>query len=949
MRNTHSFKMNLPEMSDPVDVRELNDNFLVIDDALMAGLCKKELTTNNMGSSDPASRKYGWAPWLEIYNGNDFDVVVIDRNAPDLPSGTINIEAGKTHRMFINGTYYMNFYVQDQYDVTFKWFTNAETRINEIEPSGGGGVSSVNVTGASGSHIESSGGPVTDSGTIELSISTGYSIPSDNKQTAWDGKAVDIALSIDSSTYVMTAQLKDAEGTLIGTAKTIDLPLEEMVVDAEYDPQTQKIKLELKNGNYVEFSVAELVSGLQTELSSSNKLNPAYIDYDSSHRAVSDTEKDTWNAKQNAISDLGAIRSGAAAGATAVQPSALETALSAKQDTISDLAAIRSGASAGATAVQPETMSTALALKQDSLDNTQLAAVNSGINSTKVAQIETNKDNISLVEDANGTKNLFDYNSAIVLDDLIRTGSTFTATATDNRNFFAFHVMAYYNETYVSVLYDTEIRANGIISCTFTKDVTFNELTIKHSGQSNDIGIYFIDASNLINGETYVVSLNILQYNPENTLQFKDIMICKKSLYDISSNYEPYSLPNYELTKLESEDRAALVEAIDNGVKNLLPKLKSYTDSGLSMVINDDNSITAKWSATGSSTLYARINDNNWTLPRGTYVLSGMPNDNNIGCYIHIETNTSQLVVQQERKTPVKFTIDEDYEYLKIYISVRPNSAAETSGVTILPMIVSKAVSDVEADSYAPPALSNYQLTQEVNALHERADQIQPVVKFETDVSGWYRVFTLGSINSVAAVGAYDNSCDIIIKRLFANNNNEHHEIKLASLFESMKFIDERSKSNVLLINNIRYVSTSDSAYIDIYYSGSAMNTMVCSVNNNAGESPWKAVNTVSRVSETTTGETVWASYAFHDNYLSPNDPVYIDTGSLNDLTENKLYYVGTNITDKPTSDWGFVRNTKFDSNTGMQEFVSIGTSSDAYIRTKVSGTWQAWKQITNS
>ncbi|HPY84657.1 MAG TPA: hypothetical protein PLS20_06450, partial [Ruminococcus flavefaciens] len=289
MRNTHRFKMSLPEMSDPVDVRELNDNFLVIDDALMAGLCKKELTTNNMGGSDPASKKYGWAPWIEIYNGNEFDVVVIDRNAPDLPSGTINIEAGKTHRMFINGTYYMNFYVQDQHEVTFKWYTNAETRINEIEPGGGGGVSSVSVTGASGSHIETSGSPITDSGTIELNISTGYSIPADNKQTAWDSKAADLKAEIESSTYVMTLQLKDSAGNLIGSEKTIDLPLETMVVDGEYDPQTKKVKLELKNGNYVEFSVADLVSGLQTELNGTdNKLDPTYIAYDASHRAVSD-------------------------------------------------------------------------------------------------------------------------------------------------------------------------------------------------------------------------------------------------------------------------------------------------------------------------------------------------------------------------------------------------------------------------------------------------------------------------------------------------------------------------------------------------------------------------------------------------------------------------------------------------------------------------------------
>jgi len=69
---------------------------------------------------------------------------------------------------------------------------------------------------------------------------------------------------------------------------------------------------------------------------------------------------------QSTIADLDTIRSGASAGATAVQPSALsgyatnaalQQGLAGKQDTISDLAAIRSGASAGATAVQPSALS----------------------------------------------------------------------------------------------------------------------------------------------------------------------------------------------------------------------------------------------------------------------------------------------------------------------------------------------------------------------------------------------------------------------------------------------------------------------------------------------------------------------------------------------------------------------------------------------------------------
>lgn len=71
--------------------------------------------------------------------------------------------------------------------------------------------------------------------------------------------------------------------------------------------------------------------------------------------------------KQDTINDLETIRSGAAAGATAVQPaalndyattSALTSGLSMKQDTISDLETIRSGAAAGATAVQPGDLAT---------------------------------------------------------------------------------------------------------------------------------------------------------------------------------------------------------------------------------------------------------------------------------------------------------------------------------------------------------------------------------------------------------------------------------------------------------------------------------------------------------------------------------------------------------------------------------------------------------------
>ena len=113
--------------------------------------------------------------------------------------------------------------------------------------------------------------------------------------------AAALSLTIDSATFIVTGQLKDQNGNNLGAAQTIDLPLESVVVGGSYNSQTQKVVLTLQNGKTIEFSVADLVYGLQTELSETNKLNPAYINYDSTHRAVSDTEKSEWNGKQDVI------------------------------------------------------------------------------------------------------------------------------------------------------------------------------------------------------------------------------------------------------------------------------------------------------------------------------------------------------------------------------------------------------------------------------------------------------------------------------------------------------------------------------------------------------------------------------------------------------------------------------------------------------------------------
>ena len=118
---------------------------------------------------------------------------------------------------------------------------------------------------------------------------------------------VSISVTIDDSTYELATVLKDQDGNTLGTAQIIDLPLESMVVGGEYDDATKKIILTLKNGQTVEFSVADLVAGLQTEITANSKLSADLVDDSSTtNKFVSAAEKSsigTSATKLTGISD----------------------------------------------------------------------------------------------------------------------------------------------------------------------------------------------------------------------------------------------------------------------------------------------------------------------------------------------------------------------------------------------------------------------------------------------------------------------------------------------------------------------------------------------------------------------------------------------------------------------------------------------------------------------
>lgn len=120
----------------------------------------------------------------------------------------------------------------------------------------------------SGSSVEVYDGLDSDSTTAALSANQGRVL---NEKIPTDYGA-DLDLIIDSLTYVITAQLKDKNGAPIGTAKTIDLPLESVVVSGAYDKTTKEVILTLKDNSKINFSVADLVDGLASTSDLNNYL-----------------------------------------------------------------------------------------------------------------------------------------------------------------------------------------------------------------------------------------------------------------------------------------------------------------------------------------------------------------------------------------------------------------------------------------------------------------------------------------------------------------------------------------------------------------------------------------------------------------------------------------------------------------------------------------------------
>ncbi len=137
---------------------------------------------------------------------------------------------------------------------------------------------------------------------------------------AENGSGLKFNLTIDPKTYVLTIDLVNSKEKII-CSKSIDLPLESMVVSGSYS--NGYVTLVLQSGEEVKFSIAALISGLvpttrtingiplteDVELFIPTKLSD--LADDATHRTVTDEEKAYWNDKDyNHLTNLPNIPEG---------------------------------------------------------------------------------------------------------------------------------------------------------------------------------------------------------------------------------------------------------------------------------------------------------------------------------------------------------------------------------------------------------------------------------------------------------------------------------------------------------------------------------------------------------------------------------------------------------------------------------------------------------------
>lgn len=400
--------------------------------------------------------------------------------------------------------------------------------------------------------------------------------------------------------------------------------------------------------------------------------------------------------------------------------------------------------------------------KQTALSATQLTAVNSGIDSTKVTQISENEAALVDIIDS-GVKN---YILNTATDDTVATvdftvntnGSVLVnGTATTAAWFKITDNLTLEPGTY-------KISGGEVVSGTvnvrvvYSPTMTASDIIADSNGNNTTFTLTATTTANVyIRMSTGRTASNVTVYP----------MICTKSAWDISGAYALYAPSNRQL------DRA--VNGLSNTtVKNLLQSTAKATDvrTNITFTRNADDTVTITSTSANTNNTDYYINSALF-LKAGKYRLTGCPSGGN-------NTSTFKLQISgigYDLGDGFDFTLATDQTisvYIRIWGGYAPNN------ITFNPMI---KVAEITDTSYMPPAPSNRELY-EVNVTQDESIGIlantgaKNLLNFTalgstTTYGKTYTskgvTFTLNDDNSISLSGTNDNT-DQSHCRLILNN-----------------------------------------------------------------------------------------------------------------------------------------------------------------------------------
>lgn len=234
-------------------------------------------------------------------------------------------------------------------------------------------------------------------------------------------------------------------------------------------------------------------------------------------------------------------------------------------------------------------------------------------------------------------------------------------------------------------------------------------------------------------------------YAIQNSLVFKPMLYQADT---DGSTFQTGALPNSDLTRLEAEDRNALIEQVDSGAKNQL-KLTG-TDYNPNMVLiswdYDNGSVTVTGTSATTAVVYIRLGT--WVAPEdGEYylVVDGITSTANI--LVYDDGNWATYNSPGQSKSPLaRWTKGTSRN-----IFLRIDSGVVVGTITVRPMICTKADFDV-SQKFVPYSLPNTTITP---ALIEQVDAgAKNILRAKNGSTTSVGVtFTLNSDGSITANG----------------------------------------------------------------------------------------------------------------------------------------------------------------------------------------------------